>query len=332
MKQKSEREREEMTEGTNERRGPAVEAELSALLDEEVEASRADELRRRMEDDAELRRRFEAFARVDAALRAAPRPDRTEALRAGFEARLRAAEAPPPTTPGPQPVSGRQVRVRPLRRALWSQTGAASIAAAAAILLALWWFAVPDGLSPRQAPVRLAETDPPIVPEAREPSEARAPRPTPEAAEAIAEAPLDERASEAIAAARPAVTPAEPETPDGDAPALEQRVAERPQTESLIEQEGGSGRRVEAAPESIRIAERSTPSPQPTSDRDTQVAPAEAIAPTEATDAVLAAELEPTEEELAIALELDLLTDLPVIEYLELLEVAVRTRSEEDAG
>lgn len=156
--------------------------DLSALLDRELAEPRAAELRAHLEDCAGCRERLAALGRVDAALRAAPMPEVSEALQRRLRERLTGSVPPAPS------------RRAPRRRRRWLALPAAGIAAAAALALA-WLLRsggeAPDGGSPGA------------------PRLARAPR----AAERPAPAPVPPAVARS---ASPAVEPSATPEPAGD--------------------------------------------------------------------------------------------------------------------
>lgn len=152
----------------------ADDAELSALLDGELDATRAAALRARLREEPALAERFAALGEADAALRAlasrAPAPGQLERIRAGLERRL-AEQAQ-------GAHGGKTGKLIPLRgRTRWMAPLAAALAAGLALYLSA-------GGGPEQASETVAprqQAPPPVarVPEAV-PSQPSLPEATPE--------------------------------------------------------------------------------------------------------------------------------------------------------
>jgi anti-sigma factor RsiW len=232
-------------------------ADLSALIDGELDADREAELRARLAADSALAARFEALSEIDLRLRALsreePSSEQLDRVRAALERRL--ADA------GPAATTGRLIELRPRARVL------APIAAALAASLALYL-----GLSgPSEPGLDLQGTDASATPEvARTPVPAEPPRAVSPTASAVDDRPL--LAEDASGPARAVVEPPSPARSDSDS-ALELAA-------TLRELHG--------------------------------------VAPT--LDAPLDIESDTSDEEVAIALQYEMLADLDVIENLDLLE------------
>lgn len=141
-------------------------AELSALLDGELEASRAAELRERIARDPELAAEWEALRAVDRELRAIPPPrvsaDMATRMRARLDAERRAA-----------------VGVIPRRRIRFRRAGLAVAALAAALVMALLIRSqIGGGPEPTIAPGPRTSPDPAPAIETPLPRELIAPAPT----------------------------------------------------------------------------------------------------------------------------------------------------------
>ena len=230
----------------------AWDADLSALLDGELDAAAERAVRERIAADPELAERFAQLGEADALLRraAADLPDeaRLARIREGLHARIEAEGAPVAETDEATP---------------WAWGPHFQVALAVAACLVLYFLYGAEGLDPQRAEAPRVAVE----------------EPTPEVPVVVAEvepAPTRREATEAEVAV--------PET--AKAPALAASVRER---ETVTE---AAGMRTEAP----RLAESATEPP-----------PADAMI-----DAA-------SEEEIAVALQYDVLADLDVIENLELL-------------
>jgi len=187
-------------------------ADYSALLDGELEAGRAAQLRAHVEDCAYCEAELEALRGVDPLLRAAPAPAVPTDLRARLQARIAADDLRTGAAARPSPSPGRDARGpqpkvraprRPRRSASWVRPavgiGAAAALAAALVLLLLQPGAREEReLSPivvtgtqGEAPLPPAPVEPVEAPEiqvAVEPEPATVPEAAPETApERVAE-------------------------------------------------------------------------------------------------------------------------------------------------
>lgn len=169
-----------------------LEAELSALLDGELEPGRAAALRELVARSPEVAERLRALEAVGQALRAIPEPRVSSGVRARMRARIRAEDAAGVPRAETEPDPRRALPRRPgrasaprRRRGLWGAVAAATAAAAA---LALWLAPRPELGGPPRGP-SIAELSPEPTPVA--PEEPAAPEST-----AVAEATPPEPASE----------------------------------------------------------------------------------------------------------------------------------------
>jgi hypothetical protein len=179
--------------------------ELSALLDGELDALRAEELRGHVTGCEPCASRLAAFERAGALLSALPARPVPNDLRARLQARIDADdahEAPPVRV---------MTRTAPPARRRWLGSRALATAAAVAAAVALYWaFTAGD----RAGPGREIET-PPIAREDVPPVPTRAPAALPEPDPAPELPSVPESSVPQIAEATPAPTPL-PEAPDAD--------------------------------------------------------------------------------------------------------------------
>jgi len=274
--------------------GDALDVELSALLDDELDPAAADALRGRIAREPELAARFEQLGELDGQLGrladALPSEARLARLRVGLQERIDAEAASghvdaaplgaPPAASGVAPVISIGLRRR------WMAPAAAALAAGLALYLLSGSPPGDPARSPGVGP-ELAGVDPPLRF-----------TPAPERVEALArrEAPVE---------VEPTVIPDPPTEPTGT-------PTPSPTRQALAGLDAtGRGPAVETV---VAAAEEPTGAMAP--DAGAESAPE--IAPLATEDPLLASA---SEVELALAMEYEVLSDLDVIENLELLEL-----------
>ena len=135
----------------------ALDVELSALLDGELEPEREAALRRRLASDDALAERFDSFQRLDAALRDLPARELPGDLAGRLRERIAAegardeGAAPPRSSPAALRFAAPRRRGRGLR---WGLPAAAAALAAGVALVVLWQGPVDEGTVALQPPAQ----------------------------------------------------------------------------------------------------------------------------------------------------------------------------------